>query len=108
MYKRDYKKKYEELDKRQRELLQEYMWFSLFSEDIDFNNYTYKSELNESEVFSIIDLLYQQDCYLMLSDFLIKYSDFLVFDEIEKLDQLDDKTYKRLRMLERKQNLVLL
>ncbi|MCI8370848.1 MAG: hypothetical protein HFI75_00340 [Lachnospiraceae bacterium] len=64
-----------------RQLLSEYMIFCQYADTFDFNNYFRLDELTESELMSIFDFLYHEDCFLMMQNLLNKYNRKLFYFE---------------------------
>lgn len=70
----------------------EYVSLCNFISDEDFYYYLHPEEAAEAQFFSVIDFLYQQECYILLYRFLRDNKDRLVFPDFRIIEGIQIRT----------------
>lgn len=81
-------RKYDALDEKGKAEMLEKVAFCSLSDDWDFNNYLRIGELKECELASLVSFLFQQDCFLMLSDILDSFRERFVSHDTTLLGEV--------------------
>lgn len=90
-------------DEYDRALYTEYLCFCNCTEEKDFVNYTRPKELTEKEFFSVMNALFCNKCYIMLSKFMKNNRERLIQPDISRIEKLElredlEERFKRLYM----------